>query len=72
MFLGSIGALAPVFLGLLRFSGAILFKVAAPSMTTLREASSAEKSLAEQNKCGIKECEFGPKLTFFYSAFSKS
>ena len=36
---------------------------------TLREESNAEKSPAEQKKCGIKECEFGPKFTFFYSAF---
>ena len=37
-----------------------------------REESNGEKSPAQQQqKCGIKECEFGPKFSFLYSAFSK-
>ena len=41
-------------------------------MSTLRGENNAEKSPAEQKKSEIKECEFGPQLAFFYSAFSKS
>ena len=36
---------------------------------TLREESNAEKSPAEQKNAELKECEFGPKFAFFYSAF---